>query len=125
MKRILPLALSVAILFLAGCSKQDYRPQSPIDESYWLRQERAVVAYSDYSCSYFVLETRDGFSVLRSWSGFIPYRGSIMYGSFDQYGTRTVYNRSDGVLMQADVKEYWLSHWDAMDAMDWYCGQSR
>jgi hypothetical protein len=120
MKRIILIALP--LLFLLGsCRREDVRPGEQIDESYWLNQERGVVAYSDYTCDYFIIETYNGFTVMRSWGGFTPLRGSVLYGSFSRIGNRTFYNRSEGYLVQGDVRDYWLSYYEAIDQMDWYC----
>ena len=121
MKRILFIAFPL-LLFLAACSKQDVGPRQPIDESYWLQQERGIVAYSDFQCDYFLVETYNGFTLMRSWGGLTPLRGSVVYGNLSGIGVRTFYNRSEGLLIQADVRDYWLSYWTAMDDLEWYCG---
>ncbi len=119
MKKILYLVVPLTLLF-ASCRKDIAGPVY-IDESQWLHQERAVVVYSDFSCPYFVVEAYGGYSVLRSWGGATPYQGSVMYGNFSGYGVQTFYNRSEGYLMQADVKDYWLSYYAAMDELQWAC----
>jgi hypothetical protein len=96
------------------------RPQQ--DESYWLRQERGTVVMSDFSCPYFVVETRSGYSVLRAWGGSTPFPGDVIYGNLNRYGVSSFYNRSAGYLIDADVKEYWLSYFDAIDQAEWNCG---
>ena len=120
MKRILLIAFPLMFLF-ASCRREDVRPGEPIDESYWLNQERGVVTYSEYTCDYFILETYNGFTIMRSWGSFTPLRGSVLYGSFSRTGSRTFYNRSEGYLVQGDVRDYWLSYYEAIDLMDWYC----
>ena len=77
--------------------------------------------HSDPSCQYFVVETVYGYTVLRSFSGYKPYEGSIVYGNFSNIGTRDYYNRSSGSLFTAEVKEYWLTYFEAQDAIDYYC----
>ena len=120
MKRILLIALPI-LLILVSCRRENVRPGETVDESYWLNQERGVVAYSDYTCDYFIVETYNGFSVMRSWGGFTPQRGSVLYGDFSRVGNRTFYNRSEGFLVQGDVRDYWLSYYAAIDQLDWYC----
>lgn len=119
MKKILYLTIPVLFLF-ASCRKDIGQPVY-IDESQWLNQERAIVVYSDYQCPYFVVEAYGGYSLLRSWGGPTPYQGSVMYGNFSGYGVRTFYNRSEGYLTQADVQDYWLSYYGAMDALQYAC----
>lgn len=122
MKKIILFILPLAVIF-ASCTKQDtgYRP--PVDEAYWLKQERAVVTYSSFNCDFYVVETAYGFSVLQSWGGFTPLRGSVLYGNFSRYGVQTFYNRSEGYLVQANVMDYWLTYWDAMDQADFECSR--
>ncbi len=120
MKKLLLLLAPFAI-FMISCTKQDL-PREPIDESEWLRQERGYVVASDFSCSYYVVETSRGYSILRNWGGSSPFPGEVMYGNFSNYGVRTFYNRSGRYLMNADVNDYWLSYFAAMDQIQWLCG---
>jgi hypothetical protein len=116
------LLLSLPLFFIAtACTRQYVEPTQPVDEAYWLSQERGVVAESDLGCDYFVIETRDGYTVARSWGGYAPLRGSVVYGNLSQYGVHTFYNRSEGYLIQADVREYWLSYWGALDELNYSC----
>ena len=113
MRKIILVVLPLFI-FLASCSKSELN-RPPVDESYWLRQDRGVVVASDYSTPYFVLETSRGYSVIRTWGGSAPYSGSVMYGDFTGYGGRSLYNRSEGYISDFDVRDYWLSYYAAMD----------
>jgi hypothetical protein len=119
MKKLFLLMFPLAFLF-ASCTKEDaVRP--PIDETEWLKKERGIVVASTFNCDYFVVETRQGYSVMRSWGGFAPVRGAVLYGDHSQWGVRTFYNRSEGYLMNADVRDTWLPYFQAMDQMQWYC----
>lgn len=122
MKKIL-LFLLPAMLLLASCRRQDYGPNQPIDETYWLSKERGVVNYSDGYCDYFVVETYSGFSVLKSWGGYPPVEGAVLYGDLSRPGVHTIYNRSEGYLLQAEVTDYWLTYWDAIDQVNWFCSK--
>ena len=119
MKKIFTLSILTIGLFIffTGCVKN----REYIDESYWLSKERGEVVLSDPYCQYFVIETNYGYSILRSYNGYKPQEGSIVYGDFSVYGTRDYYNRSNGVIYTADVKEYWLTYYDAQDAINYYC----
>ncbi len=120
MKRII-LVIAPVFFLLSSCSKQDLvRPR--IDESQWLYKERAVVVESDFSCTYFLAETRYGYAIIRSWGGSSPFPGSELYGDFGSIGVQTFYNRSEGYLLNADVQDYWLSYFQAMDQLEWLCG---
>lgn len=120
MKRLCLLILPL-VLLLASCSKTDVGPRPPIDESEWLRKERGVVVASDFNCDFFVVETPRGYSVLRAWGGFPPRWGAVIYGDLSNWGVRAFYNRSEGYLMNADVRDYWLPYFTAMDEMNWNC----
>jgi hypothetical protein len=110
------LALLVAVIFTACIQQRD-----DIDESYWLNQERATVVYSSPSCSYYVVETYEGYTILRAWGGYKPYEGSVVYGRFSNYGARDFYNRSNGMVFSAEVIEYWLTYSEAQSAAEYYC----
>jgi hypothetical protein len=119
MKKIFTLSI-VAIglfVFFTGC----YKDRQYIDESYWLSKERGEIVLSDPYCQYYVVETDNGYSVLRSYDGYRPTEGSIVYGNFSNYGTRDYYNRSNGMIYTAEVKEYWLNYYDAQNAINYYC----
>lgn len=120
MKRILLLVLPL-ILVLASCTRTYERPLPPIDESVWLKKERGVVVYTGFNCDLFVVETRFGYSVVRSWGGFVPFRGAVLYGDFSRFGMQSFYNRSEGYLQQGNVLDYWLTYWQAIDLADFEC----
>jgi hypothetical protein len=119
MKRIFTLSiLTIGLLvFFTGC----VRNREYIDESYWLNKERGEVVYSDSYCNYYVVETAYGYTVLRAYDGYKPYEGTTVYGNFSNYGLRDFYNRSSGVIFTSDVKEYWLTYYEAQSAVDYYC----
>ena len=119
MKRIFTMSImTIALLvFFTGCS----RDRGYIDESYWLSKERGEVVYSDAYCSYYIVETVSGYTVLRAFGGYKPFEGTVVYGNFSNYGTRDFYSRSSGIVFTAEVQEYWLSYFEAQDAVDYYC----
>jgi hypothetical protein len=117
MKKIITLSglfLFIALAF-TSCVKERV-----FDEGYWLSQERGEVVYSSSTCPYYIVETRDGYSVIRSM-GTRPYEGDILYGDLSHYGVTDLYNRSAGIIISSDVKEYWLTYTGAQDALDYYC----
>ncbi|KYP13783.1 hypothetical protein [Flavihumibacter sp. CACIAM 22H1] len=120
MKKMLLLVFPV-LLVLASCTRTYIDPRPPIDESVWLAKERGVVVYSGFDCDFFVVETRFGYSVLRGWGGFTPVRGAVLYGDFSRFGGGSFYNRSEAYIQQANVIDYWLSYWDALDLADFEC----
>jgi hypothetical protein len=117
MKKIITfstLAIIVTLVF-TSCVKQ-----APFNEGYWLSKERAEVAYSSSTCSHYIVESINGYSVIRSVSS-RPYEGDILYGDFSYYGVKDIYNRTEGSIISGDVKEYWLTYSGAQDALDYYC----
>lgn len=120
MKRIFTLSaiiLSVT-LFLGSCVKNQQTSQ---DDNYWLSKEKGEVVYSDTYCNYYVIETYQGFNIVRAYGSYKPYEGSIVYGNFSSPGTRDMYNQSSGVVFTGTVTDYWLGYIDAQDAIDFYC----
>ena len=120
MKKIFTLTVFAIIttLFLASCVKES---QYGINENYWLSKERGEVVYSDSYCNYFVVETINGYNIIRSNGGYKPFEQSIVYGNFSYQGTREFYNRSTGVVFTGTVTDYWLTYAEAQDALDYYC----
>jgi hypothetical protein len=120
MKKIFTLSASLFIagLFLVGCVKNQYVSN---DEDYWLSKERGEVVYSDSYCSYYVVETYNGYTVIQAYGNYKPYEGAILYGNFSSPGTRDIYNRSSGVVFTGSVTDYWLTYTEAQDALDYYC----
>ena len=117
MKRIFTfsaIALVVTIFF-TSCVKR-----VPFDDGYWLSKERGQVVYSSSSCPYYLVETANGYTVIRSVSS-RPYEGDIVYGDFSYYGVKDIYDRTDGFVISGDVKEYWLTYAGAQDALNYYC----
>lgn len=121
MKKIFTLSVVVAALtiFLASCTRDSgyYGP----NENYWLSKERGEVVYSDSYCSYYVVETIDGYTIMRAYGGYKPSEGSIIYGDLSYEGTRDFYNRSAGFEFSGTVVDYWLTYSEAQSALDYYC----
>ena len=108
------LAIVITILF-TSCVKQ-----VPFDKRYWLSKERGEVVYSSSTCPHYVIETVNGYAVIRAISS-RPYEGDVLYGDFSYPGIKDIYNRSAGVIVSGDVREYWLTYTGAQDALDYYC----
>lgn len=129
MKRI--FTLSATFLFSAILLTSCVRESIPNNnENYWLSKEMGEVVYSDSYCNYFIVETFYGYTIVRSYGGYKPYEGSIVYGNFSSNGTRDMYNRSSGIVFTGTVTDYWLSYTEAQYALDYYCplygkGQTR
>ena len=129
MKKIFTLSavvLFTAIIFNSCIKSTDHG----FNENYWLSKESGEVVYSDSYCNYYVVETNNGYTIIRMYDGYKPYEGSIVYGNFSSYGTHDIYNRSAGLVFTGTVTDYWLTYTEAQDALDYYCplagkGQTR
>jgi hypothetical protein len=119
MKKFFTLSLvTVGLVFLfTGCVKDRYG----VDESYWLSKERGVVVYADQYCQYYVVETANGYSVVRARNGYKPFEDAVLYGDFSNFGTREFYNRTYDLIFTGEVIESWLTYYDAQQAVDYYC----
>ena len=120
MKKIFTLStvvLSVAFIF-NSCIKD---ANVGINESYWLSKESGQVVYNDSYCNYYVVETDNGYTVIRTYDGYKPSEGSIVYGDFSFSGTHQIYNRSSGLVFTGTITDYWLTYAEAQDALNYYC----
>ena len=120
MKKIFTLVTTAlfTVLVFSACSKRTYIDN---DEGYWLSKERGEVVYSSPSCSFYVIETYNGYTVISSTDGYRPFEGTIVYGNFSNYGHREFYNHSNGIIISGEVRDYWLGYAEAQQAVDYYC----
>jgi len=120
MKKIFTLSAVILVSFIVftGCTKRTY---IDVDERYWLSQERGEVVYSSSTCDFYVVDTYNGYEVIRSWDGYRPFEGTILYGNFSNYGTRDFYDRANGILVSGEVVDYWLTYGAAQDEINHYC----
>ena len=122
MKKIFTLSAVVlfATVLLAGCYKNS-AVYDDDDSDYWFSKERGEVVYSDSYCSYYVVQTGHGYSIVRAYGGYKPFEGSIVYGDFGYSGVHDMYNYSSDVVFTGTVTDYWLTYYEAQDAIDYYC----
>ncbi|MBI1342640.1 MAG: hypothetical protein GC171_06895 [Terrimonas sp.] len=107
-----------AVFLLSSCSKRGYYD---FDDRYWLNQERGVVVYSSYNCNYYVLETYNGYTIIRASGGIMPYEGDVIYGDLSHFGYGSFYNRSYGGLINGTLTDFWLNYSEAQNRIDYYC----
>lgn len=121
MKKIFTISAAFLLfaVLLNSCRKSDVIVGN--NEGYWLSKEEGEVVYSDVTCSYYVVETFNGYNIIRTYGGYRPYEGELVYGNFSSLGTREIYNYSDRMVFTGTVTDYWLSYNEAMDALDYYC----
>ena len=119
MKKIFTLSafLLFIAIFFSSCVKQNV---FQIDEGYWLSKERGEVVYSSSSCSYYIVQTANGYTIVQSLDS-KPYVGDILYGDLSYSGAKDMYDRTSDIIITGNVKEYWLSYSGAQDAINYYC----
>ena len=117
MKKIftLPAFAVVISIFLTSCVKE-----TPFNDGYWLSKQRGEVVFSSSSCPYYIVQTDQGYTIAASVNS-KPFVGEVLYGDFSYYGVKDIYNRTEGIVISSDVKEYGLSYNGAQDALDYYC----
>ena len=86
--------LAIVFFSFSGCYKQP--PFN--EEAYWLSREKGEVVYSDSYCGYYVVQTLNGYTLVRNYGGYKPAEGSIIYGDLSYSGTHDFYNRSYGTI---------------------------
>src|SRR5215203_4313351 len=120
MKKIFTLSATflLAVVLFSSCRKADVIVTN--NESYWLNQEEGEVVYSDASCNYWVVETYNGYNVIRSNSGNQPYEGELIYGNLSSRGSRNLYNYDGRFVFSATITDYWLTYSQALDILDYY-----
>ncbi|MBK5271181.1 MAG: hypothetical protein JJE22_09220, partial [Bacteroidia bacterium] len=67
------------------------------------------------------VETNNGYTIVRTYGGYKPSEGSVLYGNFSYSGTRDFYNSYGGFVFSGTVTDYWLSYNGALNAIDYYC----
>ena len=67
------------------------------------------------------VETSYGYSVLRLYGDYTPYEQSLLYGNFEDYGSRKFYDHASGSVFSAEVVDYDLTYNGALDAINYYC----
>ncbi|HEX2846788.1 MAG TPA: hypothetical protein VHN59_09575 [Chitinophagaceae bacterium] len=119
MKKIFTFSsiLILSVVILAGCTKRSYYDDG---NDYWLSKEYGVVVYSDSYCPYFVVETYNGYTIIRS-GGYRPYEGDEIYGDLSRTGYRDLYSYTDNVVFRGEVTDYWLTYGEAQYMIDNLC----
>lgn len=121
MKKIFTIAslLMLSVFLITGCSKRGYNYQD--DTDYWMSKESGIVVYSDGACPFYVVETNNGYTVVRSVGGYMPYEGDEIFGDLSRLGVRELYNYQDNSIIRGEVVDYWLSYAEAQFAVDDLC----
>ena len=70
---------------------------------------KGVVVYYKSGCSYFIVETAMGYSILEWYGGHDPSKGEVIAGDFETYGFKDVYNLTADQETKVWVEDFWLS----------------
>lgn len=117
-KLYLLLFVSASVLLLSSCSKTVLRP-GDLDPNEWMAtHDRGIVAYVDYFSGNYIVETRNGYSVVESMSGITPHESDREYAYFSSRGSQTVYNRSGNYFTQIYIVDSWLTWGEALYILD-------
>jgi len=121
MKKLFTISsfLVLSAILLAGCSKRGVIYDD--NNNYWLSKENGVVVYSDGYCPYYVVETYNGYTIIRATGGYTPIEGDEIYGDLSRRGYMNLYNYSDDAIINGEVTDYWLSYAEAQYIIDNTC----
>jgi hypothetical protein len=111
--------LALTVVLLVSCTKNEVHYND--NDNHWLDKEYGVVVYSDGYCPFYVLETYNGYTIVRSTGGYMPYEGDEIYGDISRYGYRDLYNYTENSIIRGEVVEYWLSYSEAQYMIDEMC----
>jgi len=70
---------------------------------------KGYVVYYKFGCSYYIVETNNGYAILEWFGGTDPSEGDIIVGNFESYGMKTLYDVTSDSETRAWVEDYWLS----------------
>jgi hypothetical protein len=123
MKKLFTISsfLVLSAILLAGCSKRGVIYDDHDDYNYWLSKENGVVVYSDGYCPYYVVETYNGYTIIRATGGYTPIEGDEIYGDLSRRGYKDLYNYSNDAIIRGEVTDYWLSYEEAQYIIDNTC----
>lgn len=110
---------ALAAVLLVSCTKNEVHYND--NTNHWLDKEYGVVVYSDGYCPFYVIETYNGYTIVRSTGGYMPYEGDEIYGDISRYGYRDLYNYTENSIIRGEVVEYWLSYSEAQYMIDELC----
>lgn len=113
--------LVLSVIFLAGCTKRGVIYHDDDNYNYWLSKENGVVVYSDGYCPYYVVETYNGYTIIRATGVYTPYEGDEIYGDLSRKGYMDLYNYSDDAIIRGEVVDYWFSYEEAQYVIDNTC----
>jgi hypothetical protein len=111
--------LALFVVVLSSCSRRAYYGGDDID--YWMSKENGYVVYADTYCPYIVVETFNGYTIIRQTGGRVPFEGDEVFGDLSRRGYRDFYNYMDNSIFRGEVTDYWLSYSEAQYVIDNLC----
>lgn len=76
---------------------------------------KGTVKYTSGSCSWYLVETPSGFSLLEWFGGNTPSKGDVIVGDYESYGMKKLYNLTRDSETKVWVDNYWLSKDSAIE----------
>ncbi|MEJ5349042.1 MAG: hypothetical protein WHS46_10195 [Desulfosoma sp.] len=70
---------------------------------------KGVVVYVKSGCSYYIVETPLGYTLLQWFGGSIPSRGDVLVGDYESYGMKDIYNITQDSETKVWVDSFWMS----------------
>ena len=70
---------------------------------------KGVVVYIRSSCSYYIVETAMGYSLLEWYGGNTPTQNDVLVGDFEAYGMKDIYNITADSETRVWVDNFWMS----------------
>ncbi len=68
-------------------------------------------------CSYYLVESPMGHSLLEWYGGNVPRQGDVLVGDFESYGMKTIYNLSVESETRVWVDDYYLPRTRAIEKL--------
>jgi hypothetical protein len=84
-------------------------------------QASGYVSTKRDSCDYFLVKTKMGYDLLEHSSGHEANEGDLLEGTFESFGSHSIYDESAGESLTVYVEDYHLDEDDAMDKLNEKC----
>jgi len=76
---------------------------------------KGTVKYTSGGCSWYLVETLNGFALLEWFGGNTPSKGDVIVGDYESFGMKKLYNLTRDRETKVWVDNYWLSKDSAME----------
>jgi serine/threonine protein kinase len=82
---------------------------TPITTPTYSARNTGIVAYTTYSCDYYIVQTTLGYSLLEWFGGRTPSKGDKIYGELNRFGFKDLVIGSSKVKTRAWIEDYMLT----------------